>query len=320
MDEMTENQEVVEEVEAVEEEVSLADALAAEFERQSDEPQEPVSDASSEDVTETEIQPPEHWSAEDKQAFMSMDESGRDWALRLEANAHKGIEEKSIQLKKFRDAFEPYKHLVPAGVDETQVIQGLLNAQAVLERSPLEGIKWLMRSYGVDEKQLLPTDTVPDDDEFIDPEVKALKEKVSQLTDQAERSLLAQQQHRQQQIFAEIIQFRDAVNEQGESAHPHFGAVQGVMSGLLQSGRAEDLQSAYEQAVWAVPEYRDSVIEQQARERAEKELAEKTQTAQKAKKSATAVNGKSSAKKISEPKTMAEALSEAYEKSIRGEL
>lgn len=315
---------IEEEVEETTDEVSLADALSAEFDKQTAEPTETTetteSTAESTEEVVTEVAPPEHWSEQDKNAFMAMDDSGREWALRLEANAHKGIEEKSNQLKKFRDAFEPYKHLVPAGVDEATMIQQLLNAQAVLQRNPTEGIKWLMRSYGVDEKQLLPTDTVPEDDEFIDPEVRSLKEKVSQLTKNAEDNLIRQQNHRQQTLFAEITQFRDAVGEQGEPLHPHFGAVQGVMAGLLQSGRADDMAAAYEQAVWAIPEYRDDIIEMQAKERAEKQLEAKTEAAQKAKKTAKSVNGKSSSRKSSEPKTLTDALSEAYEKSIRGEL
>lgn len=318
--------EEVEVEEVVEEQQSLTDALTAEFEKQA------ASDApSEEDVAETveaepteevvdEVTPPEHWSDEDKQAFVTMDESGREWALRLEANAHKGIEEKSLELKQFRDAFEPYKHLVPPGVSEAQVIQNLLNAQAVLQRSPVEGIKWLMRSYGVDEKQFNPTDTVPDDDVYVDPEVRNLTQKVNQLTERAQNDLQRAEQERQQQVYAEIVKFRDTTDDDGNVLYPHFAQVQGVMAGLMQSGRAIDMESAYAEAVWAIPEYRDAVIAKQTKELAEKEMAASSVAAKKAIKAATSVSGKSSSKKSTGPRTVADSLAENYDKSIRGEL
>ena len=338
MDEVSEEV-VVEEVEEVvadsaeveSAEVSLTEALNAEFDKQaaSDDVSEPIVGA--ETVSETEgaeveevvdeVVPPEHWSKEDQTAFMAMNDSGREFALRLETNAHKGIEEKSKELKQFRDAFEPFKHLVPPGVSEAQVIQQLLNAQSVLQNNPVEGLKWLARSYGVDEKQLSATDkTVPDADEYIDPEVSKLKEEVTQLKNHAGNQLLAAENNRKQAIFAEISQFRDAVDEDGTVEHPHFSAVQGVMAGLLQSGRVNDMNDAYKQAVWAVPEYRDSVIETSAKELADKLAADNTKTASKAVKAAKTVNGRGSSPKPQTAESIGDSLADNYEKSIRGEL
>lgn len=325
MDEMSEKTETeVEETEVTE--PTLADALEAEFDKQSEEPQEieeaPVEAEAAESQDEvTEVAPPEHWSKEDQEAFMQMDDGGREWALRLEANAHKGIEEKSKELKKFRDAFEPYQHLVPAGVSQEQAIQYLLNAHGVLTNNPVEGIKWLMRNYGVDEKQFTPTTVAPDEDEeFLDPEVRKLRDEVTALKQSSQTSLQQAEQRRQQAMYAEINEFRDAVDENGDPLHPHFADTVGVMSGLLQSGRATDMKSAYEQAVWAIPEYRDHVIEQQAKDRAAAELKAKTETANKATRASTSVTGKGSSKAPSSAKTIGDALTEAYEKSIRGEL
>ena len=339
MDEVSEKSEevVVEEVEEVVDttaeiegaEVSLTEALNAEFDKQtatddvSVETPSVTEGAEAEAVVtaEAEVVPPEHWSKQDQTAFMSMDDSGREFALRLETNAHKGIEEKSKELKQFRDAFEPFKHLVPPGVSEAQVIQQLLNAQSVLQNNPVEGLKWLARSYGVDEKQLSATDkTVPDADEYIDPEVRKLKEEVTQLKNHAGNQLLTAENNRKQAIFAEISQFKDAVDENDNVEHPHFSAVQGVMAGLLQSGRVTDMDAAYKQAVWAVPEYRDSVIETKAKEQADKLAADNTEAAGKAVKAAKTVNGRGSSPKPKTAVSIGDSLADNYEKSIRGEL
>lgn len=279
--------------------------------------EEVVEAVEEEEIKETpqEVKPPEHWSDDDKTAFLAMDDSGRDWALRLEANASKGIQEKAEELKKFRTAFEPYKHLIPPGTDEVAVIQQLLNAQAVLTRNPKEGIEWLKKQYGVDEKQK-PAD---DPDEFVDPEIRALKEQIQQMQSQSEEQARDAEVKRQQAMYAEIRSFKDKTDDDGKLMHPHYDTVQGVMAGLLSTNRAKDLEDAYQQAVWAVPEYRDSEVEKRAKEAAEAELKAKSEAAKKAQQASKTVKGKSSAKKASAPQTMGDALRENYEKSIRGE-
>lgn len=312
----------------VDDQVTLADALAAEFDKQTAEPEEntEIQASESDDVTvvddetvieETEVKPPEHWSEDDQKVFMDMDDSGREWALRLETNAHKGIEEKSKELKQYHDAFEPYKHLFPVG-SESQVIQQLLNAQSTLQKDPVEGIKWLMKSYGVDEKQFVPTDA--SDEVYVDPDVKALRDEIDALKSTNKQSAQAAEENRQRMMLAEIQKVQDEADEDGNLLRPHFQAVQGVMAGLMQSGRANGLEDAYQQAVWAVPEYRDSEVERIAKDKAEKELADKTKEADKSASAGKNINGKSNGKEAPKETTLSDSLSENYEKSIRGEL
>jgi hypothetical protein len=308
------------------EENTLAEALAEEFDKQTAEEtseEAVVEETVSEDVVEAsdeetaEVKPPEHWSEEDQKVFMEMDERGREFALSQETNFSKGIEEKSKELKQFRDAFEPYKHLFPEG-SESQVIQQLLNAQSTLQQDPVEGIKWLMKSYGVDEKQFTPTETP--DDVYIDPDVKALKDEIAELKRNSEQNARTTENRRQQMMLAEVQKVRDEVDDDGNLLRPHFNNVQGVMAGLMQSGRADSMESAYEQAVWAVPEYRDSEVDRIAKEKSDKALADKKAEAEKAESAAKSVEGKSSSKSSPKDKTLSDSLSENFDKSVRGEL
>ena len=313
----------------MDEEQTLSEALAAEFDKQTSEPpteaapieeSEPIAESIAEPAEADAVSPPEHWSDEDKSVFMELDERGRDFALSREKHFSKGIEEKSTELKTYRDAFEPYKHLIPPGVSEAQVIQQLLNAQALLQRDPVEGVKWIMQSYGVDEKQFAPTETPVEDDVYVDPQVKALQERIEALTDKSEQDSRNAETARQNALLAEISRFQQAADDAGELLHPHFNAVYGVMAGLLQSGRATDMEEAYQKAVWSVPEYREQEVEQRAREYAEQQLAEKKTAAEKAAKASKTVEGKKSAQTAPKAKTLSDSLEENYEKSIRGEL
>ncbi len=318
----------------MDEEQTLSEALAAEFDKQTAEPEveeitEEVVEAASDEPVEaeetpevTEVSPPEHWSEEDQTIFMELDERGRNFALSREKQFDKGIEEKSNELKTYREVFEPYKDVIPPGMTEPQMIQNLLNAQAYLQRNPTEAIKWLMQSYGVDEKQFAPTETpvTTEDDPYVDPQVKALQERIDALTSDSEQKAQQAEVDRQNAMLAEIARFRDETDEDGNPTHPHFNNVYGVMAGLLQSGSAKDMQEAYDKAVWAAPEYRETEVEQKARELAEKQLAEKQAEAEKAAKAGKTVKGKKSAKTAPKENTLSDDLSENYEKSIRGEL
>ena len=296
--------------------------VAAEIETQVDEKiaasevdsSESVSDDAVVEVESESVSPPEHWSDEDKEAFTGMDEGGREWALRLEANASKGIEKKSAELKKFSDALQPYKHLFPEG-SEIQAMEQLFNAQASLQRNPVEGIKWLMKSYGVDEKQFAPSTEVVD--EFADPEITKLRAELEEMKGISETNAQNAQNTQRNEMIAEINQFREA-EQDGQLLHPHFNAISGVMSGLMQSGRADSLDKAYEQAVWSLPEYRDEVVKQKADEKAKADREERTRKATAAEKKAAGVNGKSSKPKAKAAKTLKESLSDAYDESVRG--
>ena len=314
--------------EEVTEQQSLAEALKAEFDKAVEEPQEepeeePEQELAAEEpeVEAEEVSPPEHWSDEDKTVFMELDERGRKFALSREKQFSKGIEEKSNELKTYREAIEPYKHLIPPGVSEAQVITQLLNAQSLLQRNPVEGVKWIMQSYGVDEKQFAPTEAVTtEDDPYVDPQMKALQDKIDQLTQQSEDRVKGAEIDRQNAMLAEIQRFQTETDDAGELLHPHFNNVYPVMAGLLQSGSAADMQEAYDKAVWAVPEYREHEVEKKATEFAEKQLAEKKAEAEKAAKAGKTVTGKKSAQEPTKPKTLAEELQENLRKSEAGQL
>ena len=269
------------------------------------------------DETETTVVPPEHWSDEDKQDFVKMDEVGRTLALRMEANYHKGIQKKSEELKKFRDVLDPYKPAF-AGRDETEVVRNLLAAQAFITSNPVEGLKRLAANLKVDLKQLLPSEV--QDDGYTDPEIANLRAELQALRDQGSQQARESEQQRQNAYLAQIAQFRDEADDNGEPKHPHFNEVYSVMAGLLQSGRATDLEDAYGQAVWAIPEYRDSVIQAKAEEKSKAEAAKRAKEAEEAKAKAKTVKGKQSAKTPDAPDTLRSALSEAYDRSLRGEL
>ena len=160
-----------------------------------------------------------------------------------------------------------------------------------------------------------------DDKGYSDPEVERLRRELNSLKGQNRQIETQYQTERQRQAYEQVQQFRDEQDADGNPAHPFFDDVQDKMRGLLMSGAAQDLQEAYEQAVWTNPKYRESFAEQQRKEAQREEAKRREEAAKRAKKTATSVKGKSSVPPPpKQNRTMLDDMLEAWDQSVKGEL
>lgn len=287
-------------------------------------------DKGSEDTTEAspegaasateEVVPPEHWSEEDKAAYVSLPPEAREVLHRFDGNFTKGIQEKSEALKRYEDAFKPYASLY-AGTEPTEAVQKLFRAQQYLQQNPVEAIKWLANSYQVADQLFASKEpSKTEGDEYTDPEVKRLRQELEQAKDeQAQKERQAQQRQQQEQL-AMIESFKSEKDEAGNLLHEHFDDLQPIMAGLLSAGRATTLEDAYSQAVKAHPTYLDAEVERRMQEAKDKAERERKEAADKADKASQGANGKSDAKATKTGDSWQEDLKANFEKSERGEL
>ena len=91
----------------------------------------------------------------------------------------------------------------------------------------------------------------------LDPTLQAMQQELRQVKGTLQQFQTQGEQQRQQELNSQIDAFKADQN------HKHFDAVRGYMGALIQAGHAPDLQSAYEQAVWANPVTRADAIAQQ---------------------------------------------------------
>lgn len=220
---------------------------------------------------------PQHWSAEDRELFDSLDDSVKPLWLEKSKSLESGYQDKFQSLAREREELERYKgigevlapyrqNLQMSGLNETAYVQQLVSTAAYLQQNPVEGLKHLARQYGVDMSAFVPSE----EDEYTDPQVAQLNQRL----DQIQGSIQTQQQQaalsQTAALQKQIDDFQNATDESGNPAHPHFEKVRGHMQGLLASETAKDLQDAYDQAVWAVPEIRSDLLKLQ-QEKAAKE-------------------------------------------------
>lgn len=172
----------------------------------------------------------------------------------------------------FLQAVEPFMPTIKQlGVAPHVAVQSLLQADHKLRHGSSDEkrayLSQLAQMYGIAEQQAAQGGDSSQDALFSE-----LRNEISQL-----KQHLAQSEQRKAQESAGLV--ADEINTFAQGKE-HFDAVREDMAALLQSGRANTLQDAYERALWSNPEIRSSLlkVEEEKREQERKEAAIKARS------------------------------------------
>jgi hypothetical protein len=272
-----------------------ADTLPEPPEQQpeADEPDEANDDDEAEDepaeAAELEALPaPNHWPKDFAAKFEALEPPAQHLFMQRYKDLEGDYTKKTQAIAKYKkrqDAFDeimqPFKgDFERAGMDDVGAVRQLLAAHDYLRKDPANAIAWLANQYGVDTSAIGNDPAL--EDEFADPQVKALQQQVAQLTGFIQNQQTQQQSYEQASTQSFIDQFAAETDASGNPAHPHFETVRSVMGSLISSGNATDLKSAYEAAVYANPELRQEELKRVAARQSQAKV--KTEAVQKAKK------------------------------------
>lgn len=215
---------------------------------------------------------PEHWPTEEREAFGTLPEEAKTFALtqgeRLEALHQKRQEELASQrevltrLAPIDQELAPYREqLRLEGVDERNVVKQLMAIRTSLATAPKETIQWLAQQTGVDLGSV-------NDETFADPteqRLNAVEQQVANVNQQTQQAISQTQVDaatRQAQTM--IDTFSTVKNDDGNLKYPHFEAVQGAMTELATADRAAgktiELEDVYQRAVWLHPDTREKLL------------------------------------------------------------
>jgi hypothetical protein len=284
--------------------------------------EEPAAPAEPETPAVPAIEAPQHWAAQDKELFGKLPPDGQKFLL----DRHKAMEgdytrrmQEIAPLRKAAEQWQPY--LQQIGASPEQAFQALLGAEYALRTGTPEQKQQALRKLAADyEITLDQTAQQPAADEYVDPQVAALNQKLAQLEawktsrEQAEQQYQRQQQERQQsELQSTITNFATEKTEAGTPAHPHFEAVKETMAALIGSGQAPDLKTAYDMAVWARPDLRQQLLTAQQEAAVKKAAEEAKARAQKASTAAASITGTPvGTTAAAPPKSVREALENAW--------
>lgn len=267
------------------------------------------------------IEPPAHFTADEKKYFESLPPEQQKWIAgsvkRLSSTVDKRFQEYSTHQRRaqaFDEALAPYRQqLAMRGVDEMTAIKQLFTTYDQLQRDPVNTIKWLAKSYGVDLTQA---------QEEQDPQAQALMNQIAELKQGFSTIQGSLHKERENQMLNVVTQFSNEKDAQGNIKHPHFEVVVNDMMKLIQAGIVPpmELETAYKHALTFHPELNTvpQVPQVPPAPKTEsdpvKEAAEK---AARAKKAAAGVKSGAGSPKTEAPKTQRQVIEELVSKSMQ---
>jgi gas vesicle protein len=214
-------------------------------------------------------------------------------AERRESDFHKGVESFKTHAQKARayeQAIAPYQQtLNQLGVDAPTAISKLLQADHTLRYAdPVAKAQYfqsLAQQYGIDLGQV--QNVQPQD-----PQTQYLMQQLNELRQTQQMWQNSIQEQERSKANHELESF-------ATSDKAHFEAVRNDMADLLEAGKAQSLEQAYEMAIWMRPDVRQTLIEQQRIE-AQRNY-EQQQRTQRAKTASVSVKGSSPSSGGSQP-------------------
>ena len=219
------------------------------------------------------IAPPPSWSAAAKADFDKLPDHIRKEVLKREADIERGKaqwQSGAERLNRLDAILGPRTDQIRMrGLDETQAIQALFAAQDLLDRDPIDGLRRLARTYGVDLRALAMAApafagvTAPQQPGGAMPPQAQPPAHLTALARDVETLKGALAQQRQRSEAAQKAGALDHVAAfAADPANLYFENVRYRMSALLRAGAAKDIADAYQQATWADPDVRTALLRQ----------------------------------------------------------
>lgn len=199
---------------------------------------------------------PSSWKKEAAAEFATLPEHVQNEILRRETDFHKGIEGFKHHAdfgKRVEHALSPYQATFQKlGVDAPTAVAELMKSDDILRNAPpavkMQKMLELAAHYGIDLNQQ------------FDPKVAEYETRLHALQKQNEEILRSNQSRETEVVNTTLEQFAK------QPGREHFDAVRGHMAALLESGQAQTLEDAYDQAVYANPSTRTVLLEQQRKQ------------------------------------------------------
>ena len=221
-------------------------------------------------VTDEWMDAPKAYKKEFQDSFKTLSPEWRQYLIEREKQSERGFSDMGNKLNDLKWVDNLYntraERLKANGYSKAQdYIEQLVQIEDALSADPQSTLQALAEAYGV---------------KFNDN--TALSSLQRQVND-VQQLVAAQRQYIQQQQQETgnrlVNEFVNAKDEAGNPKHPYFNDVREVMTDLIRKGAANDLDTAYNMAIWTNGDIREKLIQAEKA----KELAAKVDKAQKAK-------------------------------------
>lgn len=236
-----------------------------------------------------EVKMPKSFPADKAKEFATLPRPIQELLAKREDDYHKELtkhdEERNFG-REIQKVVMPYMAQIRAeGVDAPKAIAELFNTAHVLRTaSPQVKGELLWRTaqaFGADMRQGLQQQA----QQPFNPVLQQLQQEIAGLKGSIEQEKALKQQQEEGALKSQIDTFA------ADPKNVHFEAVKAHMAALLRGGAAKDLQDAYEQAVYANPQTRSTLLEQNVKSVEEQRVADKKAKAEAAKRAGSSIKG-----------------------------
>lgn len=190
-------------------------------------------------------------------------------AIRKEiAEDYKRLEEMNGKQQRLDQVLTPQR-VQALSANYGSVEQGLGNLFALSDmatQNPQGFLLWFAQQRGIDLTQIAGQGQGEQGE--IPQQPNRLEQQVGQLQTLVNNFIQQQTTTKQSEVQQSIEAFAR------DPAHPYFTDVREDMAALLNQGRAKDLQDAYDKAIWANPDVRVSLLEDQQKKATEAQAAQ----------------------------------------------
>jgi hypothetical protein len=205
--------------------------------------------------------PPSSWRKEHQDAFAKLDPTLQNYIHERERQFATGVSTYKAEADRARSlqaAMEPFTPILQQyNIQPEQWITNLGNAHRVLATgSPHQRAQMftqLARDYGIDLSQITgqPAQAGQQPGGALDPNTAWLQQELQKMRAQVDSFAQAQQRQQQEVVQQQQATIETMISEMAADTtnYPHFPVLREKMAGLLQSGLAQDLKSAYTQAL-----------------------------------------------------------------------
>lgn len=221
------------------------------------------------------LEPPAAWSAPEHAAFRKLPREAQQFVLDRVGAAAKAAEDASQasgRYKAVEDILAPRRQFFARdGLDDAGALRQLFALSDAAGRDPVGFARWFISQRGIQPDQLWPSE---DDGAAanVDPNLASLMQRLDRIESYLQTQTKSAEEQAQQQVRAELQRFADAKDDKGAPKHPYYEQVKALMGALMGSGRAPDLDTAYDMACRADPDVSAKIASarqaQEERERA----------------------------------------------------
>ncbi len=209
-------------------------------------------------AAQTASAPPAGWTAAEKAEWSKLSPVAQAAVSRRETEMTNGGKQWSEEKRRYEGILAPVAEAARArGMDTATGLQTLLAAQRALDTNPVDAIKHIARSYGVDLATLAGTQAANGSPEATQqPDIAALvRQAVQPLLAPIQQRYASEEQARQQSTVDLVTTFATS------PGHEHFDAVEAELMAMIPTIRsvnptwdhAKVLQEAYDRATYANP-------------------------------------------------------------------